>query len=324
MLLVCTCLAVRAGSRMAVDATKLGVVRRINVAIGADRRCTQRWVRKPEEGMVENGARPSRGHVGRVAGNAGCRIQSSHMIGHARSIRLCIRIIALMAAVAVGGRIAGRVVAAAVAVRASIHHRPDRAGNRRARRQHVRALQREACRRVVKLSIRPKNRVVARRTHGSRKPRGNVVRYAPAERGRALPGGLVASIAVRVRRGEVVVVPGMAVRASDDFPGGRQLVRTGERPAGNRVIEDHVGPQRGVVAGRAIRCRKRSSRRRMRGVIGLLPGGEVALRVSAIVRLNGKRGVVSLMALIAAGHLSCGRNLMRVLEREAGRRVVEG
>ena len=146
---------------MAVDATKLGVVRRINVAIGADRRCTRRWVRKPEEGMVENGARPSRGHVGRVAGNAGCRIQSSHMIGHARSICLCIRVIALMAAVAVRGWVAGRIVAAAVAVRASIDHRPNRARNGGARRQHMWSLERETRGAVVKLSIGPQDRVVA-------------------------------------------------------------------------------------------------------------------------------------------------------------------
>src|SRR2546429_5605573 len=67
---------------------------------------------------------------------------------------LCIRIISLMAPVAVHGRIARSVVAARVAVRASIDHRSDRAGNRGARRQHVRALQREARRRVDRKSTR--------------------------------------------------------------------------------------------------------------------------------------------------------------------------
>ena len=228
-----------------------------------------------------------------------------------------------MAAVAVRGRIARSVVAADMAVRASIDHRPDRAGNRGARRQHVRTLQREPRRRVVKLPIGPKNRVVARRAHGGREARGNVVRYAPANGGRALPCGLVASIAIGVRSGQIVVVPRMAIRAGDYFAGRRQLVRAGQRPARNRVIERDVGPQRIVVAGRAICRRKRSSRRRMCGVIGLLPGGEVALRIAAIGRLDRQRGIVAHMALIAARHFPRGCNLMRVRQREAGRGVVE-
>ena len=230
--------SVRIRLRMAILTRELFVVGRNGVAITAHRSV----VRNPEKGMVENRAHPSRGRIGSVAGNASCRIRRGDVIRHGRTIRLCIRIISLMAPVAVHGRIARSVVAARVAVRASIDHRSDRAGNRGARRQHVRALQREARRQVVKLSIRPKNRVVARRTHGGRKARGNVVRYAPGHLGRAQPCGLVASIAIRVRCGEVVVVPRMAVRASDYFPCRRQLVRTGERPAGSRVIENDVGP----------------------------------------------------------------------------------
>ena len=242
--------------RMAILAGELLVVGRNDVAITAH----GSMVRNPEKGVVENRAQPRRGHVSSVAGNAGCRIQSSHVIGHGRSIRLCTRVIALMAAVAVRGRIARGVVAADVAVRAGVHHRSDRTGNGCARRQHMRTLQREPRRRVVKLSIGPKNRVVARRTHGGREACGDVIRDAPADGGRALPCGLVASIAIRVCCGEIVVVPRMAVRAGDYFAGWRQLVRAGQRPPGNRVIENDVGPQRRVVAGRAIRRRKRSSR----------------------------------------------------------------
>ena len=66
-----------------------------------------------------------------------------------------------MAAVAIRGWIANGVVAAHVAVGTSIDHRPDRARDSGARRQHVRTLQREARRGVIKFSIRPEQGVMA-------------------------------------------------------------------------------------------------------------------------------------------------------------------
>ena len=143
--------------RMAVLTGELRVVGRNDVAITAHGSV----VRNHKKSMVENRAQPSRSHIGRMAGNAGCRIQSSHVIGYGRSIRLCIREIALMTAVAVRRRIARGVVAADMAIRAGINHRSNRARNRGARRKHMRPLQRKPRRRVVKLSIGPKNRVVA-------------------------------------------------------------------------------------------------------------------------------------------------------------------
>ena len=62
VVLVSTRLGVRTRRRMAGDAGKLRIVRRDLMAIRADRRCTPRWVRKLEEGMVENCAQPSRSH----------------------------------------------------------------------------------------------------------------------------------------------------------------------------------------------------------------------------------------------------------------------
>lgn len=110
------------------------------------------------------------------------------------------------------------------------------------------------------------------RTERSRKARGNVVRHSATKRRRAVPSRLVAAVAVRVRRGERVVVPYMAVRASHDFARRRHLVRARQRPAGCGVIEHHVRPQRRAVAGGAIRRRKRRARRRVRRIIRLLPG----------------------------------------------------
>jgi len=66
-----------------------------------------------------------------------------------------------MATVAIRRRVARGVVAAHVAVGAGIYHRADGAGNCGARREHVRALKREARGAVVKLSIGPKQGVVA-------------------------------------------------------------------------------------------------------------------------------------------------------------------
>ena len=122
-----------------------------------------------------------------------------------------------MAAVTIGRRIPGGVVAADVAVGARIHHRPDRTCDCGARRKHMRPLQREAGRRVVKLSVRPQHRIMACRTHRGRETCGNVIGNTPAKRRCALPGRLMTPIAIRVRCSEIVVVAHMAIRAGDHF-----------------------------------------------------------------------------------------------------------
>ena len=86
----------------------------------------------------------------------------------------------------------------------------------------------------------------------------------------------MATVAVRVRRREGVVVPRVAVRTGHHFPRRRHLVRARQGPAGGAVIEGRCGPGDGVVARRAVRCRKRRPRCRVRGVVGLLPGGQMA------------------------------------------------
>jgi len=68
---------------------------------------------------------------------------------------------------------------------------------------------------------------VARRAQRGREPGGDMIRYASAEGRRTLPRGEVATVAIRVRRGERVIVVDVAVRASHDLPCRRQLVRTG-------------------------------------------------------------------------------------------------
>ena len=83
--------------------------------------------------------------------------------------------------------------------------------------------------------------------------RGNVVRHGAAERHGALPSGLVAAVAIRVRHRESVVVPNVAVSAGRDFAGRRHLVRARQRPARGAVIKGCGGPGNGAVASRAVR-----------------------------------------------------------------------
>ena len=104
----------------------------------------------------------------------------------------------------------------------------------------------------------------------------DVIRYRPTQRRRALPSSLVAAVAVRVRRRERVVVPHVAVGAGHHFPCRRHLVRARQCPTGRAVIEGCRVPGNGVMARRAVRGRKRRSGRRVRRIIGLLPGRQVA------------------------------------------------
>ena len=196
------------------DAGEDRIIGRINMAIGTARTL----VRNPEVRMVEDRAQPSGGHPGRVAGEAGGRIIRRDVIRHVCAISLSVREIRLMAAVAIRGWVAGRIVAADMAVRAGIDHRPDRAGNRGARRQHMWTLKRETCGTVVELSIAPQHRVVAARAHGRGEVRRHVIRYAPAKGRRALPRRFMAAVAIRVRRRQVVVVVDVAVRAGHHLP----------------------------------------------------------------------------------------------------------
>lgn len=239
-----------------VDAREDCVVRGVDVAVAA----TGTLVRNLECRMVKHSAQPGGRYPCRVARNASCRVRRGNVIWHVRPIILSRRVVRLVAAVAIRRRIARGVIAADVAVRTRIHHRPDRAGNRGAGRRHVRTLQRETCRSVIKLSVDPKDGVVARRAHGSRKTRGNVVWHTPAYRRCTLPRRLMAAVTVCVCRREVVVVADMAVRAGVHFACRRQLVRARQRPPGRGVIEGGRQKRNRVVAGRAIRRGKRRAR----------------------------------------------------------------
>jgi len=80
-----------------------------------------------------------------------------------------------------------------------------------------------------------------------------MVRDRTTHRRGAIPLSLMATVAIRVCGGEIVIVVDVAERAS----GGGMY--TSERPAGGAVIESRGGPGNCVVASGAICDRKRSA-----------------------------------------------------------------
>ena len=290
---------------VANDAGEHCIVRGIDVAICTDRRVM--WFLEP--GMVESRAKPIRGDPSGVAGNAGGRVLRRNVIRHRATECLRAQPGCLMAPIAIGVRGRQRVVVVNVA--------------RGARRGYVRTLQRPARGGVIKFSIRPEQRVVAGRALRGRETCRDVIRYRPTKRLRADPGWLVAAVTIRIRRRECVVVPDVAVGASHDFSGRRQLMGACQRPARCTVIEDRCSPGNRVVARRAVRCGERCSSRWVCGVIRGLPGRQMASRIAAIRRCN-RQCVVIVFVAIRAGHdFARRRQLVRIRQRETCRRVIE-
>jgi len=150
---------------------------------------------------------------------------------------------------------------------------------------------------------------------------GDVVRDVAAQGLRVGPIRGVAGIASGA--GQVVIVTGVALRATRNLASGRQLVAAGKRPASDRVVKGIVSPRDCVVAGGAIRCREGSTGRRVRRIIGLLPSRQVATGIAAIRRLNAEVVVAADVALAAGRNLSSRRHLVGVGQREARGTVIK-
>ena len=151
-----------------------------------------------------------------------------------------------------------------------------------------------------------------------------MIRHAAAHGLRALPGGDVAAVAICIRCGKGVVVSDVAIRAGYDFSGRLQLMRAGQRPARRAVIKDRRVPGDGVMARRAIGRRKGRSGIRVDWIIGLLPGGQVTLRIPAISRRYGQSVVVVDVAIRAGDDFASGSELVRIGEWETRHAVIEG
>jgi len=159
--------------------------------------------------------------------------------------------------------------------------------------QRVRIRQREAKGVVIELAIRPFRDRMAGRTSGGRggKARGDVIRNASAKGRRAVPRCLVATHTVRrIQRVVVVDVAGQTGRGS------RRSVRSCECESRHTVVEGSSIPPFGSMAIGAVSDGKPRAGRRVGGVIGLLPGRQVALRVSAVRRRSRQVVVVVDMA----------------------------
>ena len=77
------------------------------------------------------------------------------------------------------------------------------------------------------------------------------------------------------------------------------------------------------MARRTVGSRKRSTRRRVRRVIRLLPRRQMAPGIPAIIRLNRQIVIVVDVAVRASSHFARGRQLVRTCQREACRAVIK-
>jgi len=182
----------------------------------------------------------------------------------------------------------------------------------------MRARERPACSAVIKSAWIPRRGVVACGAQRSRKSRGHVVRNGAAKRLCAEPFIRVAAVTIRVGTGQAVVVVDMAGSA------GGCKVKARKRPTGRAVIKICRAPASGGVAGRAVRQRERRAGCGMHGSGRLLPGDQVAARGAAGRWRNLQIIVVGGMAVRARGDLSGRRELMQILQGEAGGIVAPG
>ena len=279
----------------------------VGVAACARGRHVRARQRPSGHGVIESVVRPRNGVVTGGAirggkGRAGCRVS--------RVVRLLPGCQVTAGVAAIRGLNGQVVIAAHVALRAG----GDFAGGR----QLVRVGQRETGGAVIELAVGPGGDGMASGASGRgiREIRGDVVRYVATQCLCAIPRRLVAAHAVR--RSEIVVVVGVALRA------GRRGMRANQREARHAVIEAGlVGPGDGVMATGTICDGKRWARSGVNWIIGLLPGSQVATGVAAIRRLSGQVVIVVDVALRAGRDLAGGGHLVRVGQREAGGAVIE-
>ena len=169
---------------------------------------------------------------------------------------------------------------------------------------------------VIEGCAGPGRGVVASRA-GCWEARSNVVRHVTAKRHGALPGGGVATVAVRWEIAGIVVVD-VACRAGSL---GGIGVRSSKRKTGGAVIELAVGPSSDGMAGGALRGSIRESgsdmvRNSSANCRGAVPG-----RLVATVAI---RGIQCVVVADVAGRAGSRRGRhVRAYQGEAGDAVVE-
>ena len=247
--------------------------------------------------VIENARGPGRNGVASGAGRSRGRETGSDMIRHRSADRCGAGKSGLVAAVTVGG-----------IERVIVVHMAGRAGGRRG--GHVRSRQGKSGDAVIKRGCGPAGcRMASGAVGGGKGGAGSRVDGS----GSLLPGGQVALRVAAIGRGDrqSVIVVDVAEGAGDVG------VAIGEQESGGAVVERCRRPTRRVVAGRTICKREGRARGGVYGIVGLLPGGQMALRVSAIRGGDGQTIVIVDMTK-SAGHIR-----MAVSQHEPGCAVVE-
>jgi len=185
--------------RMANDARENRIVRRVRVAVRAHRPVMRFF----EPRMVEGRAEPVGGSPGRMARHASGRVLRGDVIRHAATKSLCALPGCEVATVAIRIRRSQGVIVA------------DVAGS--ARRGYMSPGQCPTCGAVIKFAVGPVEIVVASRTLGSRESCGDVIGNVAAESRGALPRSDMATVTIRIRGRERVVVADVAIRTGHDF-----------------------------------------------------------------------------------------------------------
>ena len=168
-----------------------------------------------------------------------------------------------------------------------------------ARNRRVSIGQRESGRGVIEDSSGPgSNRMAGRAGRRRSGETGrHMVRNISANRRRALERSRMASVAVRGVQGIIIGYVAGSARSR-----GRRHVRPRQSEAGNAMIEGCRRPARRRVARRAICSGKSRSRSGVDRGCSSLPGGQMALRISAIGRLNRQR-IIAINVAQVAGHI---------------------
>jgi len=89
------------------------------------------------------------------------------------------------------------------------------------------------------------------------------------------------------------------------------------------VVEDDIRPKRRVMAGRTIGGGKGRARCGVRGIVRLLPGRQMTLRIPAVRGADLQIIVIVDVAVGASRDLARGGQLVGICEREAGGRVIK-
>lgn len=283
---------------VAVDAGEAGVVGGDLVAIVADRFV----VRDREISMVESCAKPSGGGVACVASS---RITGGDVIRDCAAKSLRAVPIGGMAAVTRGVRRGEGVVVVDVA---------QVAGGRK-----VSAGERPTGGAVIERAGLPGRGVVASGAQRSGKSRGDVIGHSATHCGCAGPRGSVAAVAIGIGGGQIVIVVDVAQRA------GSGDVSASQREASGAVIKIGSAPTESGVTVRTVDKGEGRASRGVGRIIGLLPGGQMA---SGCAASRGSDLQIVIVGDVAIGagvdFAACGRELVQVLQWEAGGVVTPG